>query len=707
MGTVTGLETGTVPNRFPALKHEGNAGRVLRASRVSFCRHLGFLQDDLMCGIAGIISRFPLQSEHHAQVARMGEALVHRGPDGAGQFQNDRISLTMRRLSIIDLRRGWQPLFNEDRSLALIANGEIYNFIELRAQLEIRGHSFSTGSDCEVILHLYEEHGADCVRYLRGMFAFALWDARRQSLLLARDRMGEKPLYLYECDGRLVFSSELKALLRSGLVPFELDPAALLHYFHYGYVPEPLTPIKGVRKLPAAHVLTVSMNPWRLSQTAYWRMEDAQPLRGDPAGLIRSELETIGELVIRSDVPVGVALSGGLDSSAIAAIAARKYPGKLTAFTVGYEGRPRCDERAEARAFADYLQMPFHEVEIRTDEMVEHFPDLVYWRDDPIADISGYSYYAVMKAAADYKVPVMLQGQGGDELFWGYQWVRDALKQSHRKNGLGATGSPKFMDYLQVGLPAAWSRRGLADWVASLAGLRSSWCNLQRDRVNPRERLIFYDQTLPFRAIAGSVKDLFTPLFKECLRDTDVCGLFTIPQTWPQLDALFTRLICDTYLIENGITQADRLSMASSVELRLPLVDHRLVEIVVGLRKVQSDANLPPKAWLKNALEGVLPKWVLDRPKRGFQPPVRTWHRALIARYGHMIEDGFLVQSGIFTRQAARSLSRNSLGFGAKSMLASEALVLELWCRHQVSRLPYAVGEAMPSASPWQPVEQC
>jgi asparagine synthase (glutamine-hydrolysing) len=170
---------------------------------------------------------------------------------------------------------------------------------------------------------------------------------------------------------------------------------------------------------------------------------------------------------------------------------------------------------------------------------------------------------------------------------------------------------------------------------------------------------------------------------------------------------LFTRLICDTYLIENGIAQGDRLSMASSVELRLPLVDYRLVETVVGLRKVQSDSSLPPKAWLKKALQGVLPKWVVDRPKRGFQPPVRTWHRALVARYGRMIEDGFLVQSGIVTQEAARSLAQSSLGFGAKSILASEALVLELWCRQQVSRLPYAVGEAMPSASPWQPVEQC
>jgi asparagine synthase (glutamine-hydrolysing) len=681
--------------------------QVPEYSSVTGTQVAGDQEHAIMCGIAGIISAKPLSNVHYEQVSRMSDAMVHRGPDGSGRIHHSHVAMAMRRLSIIDVAHGWQPLYNEHKSLALIANGEIYNSSELRHELGARGHVFRTHSDCEVIVHLYEELGTACVQQLRGMFAFALWDETARRVILARDRMGEKPLYLFEQPGMLVFGSELKTLLHSGLVPFVLDPHAIDSYFHYQYVPEPATPLRGVRKLPAATLLTVGIDPWVVSEQTYWRMEDAPPLEGDPVELIRAQLEEVSELTIRSDVPVGVALSGGLDSSAIAALAVKKYPGTLQAFSIGYEGRPRCDERAEARAFADYLQIPFHEVEIRTDEMVEHFPDLVYWRDDPIADISGYSYYTVMKAAGDHKVPVMLQGQGGDELFWGYAWVREALRQSVRKSGLGTTKSPRFIDYLEVGPPAIWSRRGLADWVASFAGLRSSWRNFQRDRVDPRERLIFYNQALPFQAVAGSVHDLFTRSFKECLHDADVCRLFTIPQAWTQLDVLFTRLICDTYLIENGIAQGDRLSMASSVELRLPLVDYRLVETVVGLRKVQSDSSLPPKAWLKKALQGVLPKWVVDRPKRGFQPPVRTWHRALVARYGRMIEDGFLVQSGIVTQEAARSLAQSSLGFGAKSILASEALVLELWCRQQVSRLPYAVGEAMPSASPWQPVEQC
>src|SRR5215510_5823377 len=250
-----------------------------------------------MCGIAGVISATPLSPLHHEQLLRMNGALIHRGPDGSGLYQGAHVGLAMRRLSIIDLSNGWQPLHNEDKSLALIANGEIYNFVELRAELQRRGHSFRTGSDCEVILHLYEEHGEDCVHDLRGMFAFALWDERRGDLFLARDRMGEKPLYLYEKDGLLYFASELKALLRTGVIDFQLDPSAVYQYFHYQYVPEPLTPIKGVRKLAAAHLLVVDIASWSIEEKCYWRMDEAPPLEGDPVRLIREQLETVSEIV--------------------------------------------------------------------------------------------------------------------------------------------------------------------------------------------------------------------------------------------------------------------------------------------------------------------------------------------------------------------------------------------------------------------------
>ncbi len=616
----------------------------------------------------------------------MNGALTHRGPDGAGLYQGAHVALAMRRLSIIDLSTGWQPLYNEDKTLSLIANGEIYNFRELRPELESRGHIFRTGSDCEVILHLYEEYGLDCVQYLRGMFAFALWDSRQQRLLLARDRMGEKPLYLHVRNGSLVFASELKALLQAGVVPFELDPGAILHYFHYQYVPEPMTPVQGVRKLPSAHILTVSVDPWRIDEHQYWNMEDAPPIEGNPAEILRAELETVSELIVRSDVPIGVALSGGLDSSAIAALVAKRYPGTLSAFSIGYEGRPRTDERAAAKAFADELKLPFHEIELHTSDLVKTFPDIVGLVDDPIADISSYSYYRVMQAARVAGVPVMLQGQGGDELFWGYPWVRDAVSQSLRKQEIGATGLSSLLHYIRLHPPLSRSPRGLYNWATSFAGLRSSWQAWQRDLSSPRDRLVFGDDGPLFRAVKASSEMLFTPEFREKTVSTDVCGLFTMKQPWAQLDVSITRLICQTYLSEVGIAQGDRLSMASSVELRLPLVDYRLVETVIGLRKAQPDHALSPKIWFRTALKGLVPDWVMNRPKRPFQPP-RAWAAALHTTYGGLIENGFLVQAGVIEKSAASKLAQAKLRLGAMHDVAFETLVLELWCRQQRDRL--------------------
>jgi asparagine synthase (glutamine-hydrolysing) len=635
-----------------------------------------------MCGIAGMVARRTLSPNDLARVDRMSAALAHRGPDGPGEFHDANVALGVRRLSIIDPAGGAQPLYNEDRSLVLIANGEIYNFIELRAQLEHRGHRFRTGSDCETILHLYEDYDTECVQHLRGMFVFALWDGRRHRLLLARDRMGEKPLYLYERDGELVFSSELKSLMCFGRVPFVLDPIATDLYFHYQFVPEPATPIRGVRKLAAAHVLALDVNPWRTADGCYWRMENAPPCDGEPVTLIQTELERLSELVIRSDVPVGVALSGGLDSSAVAALASAKYPGILHAFSVGYPGRPSHDERLEAKALADYLAIPFHEAELHTDDMVAFFPELVYWRDDPIADISGYGYYAVAKLARDHGVPVLLQGQGGDELFWGYSEVRQAARESLTKRDLPDRGWSALLDHLEFQLPDAWSAGGQWRWFkSSVAGLRNAWQRYRRHRLGPPDRLVFYDLVPDFQLARHSLGNIYTRTFLESLDANAPFDLFTIPRPWSHVEVLLTRLICETYLAENGITQGDRLSMASSVELRLPLLDYRLVETVIGLRKSQSDLHLAPKAWLKTALKGILPDWVMDRPKRGFEPPVQQWHQALFATYGRMLEDGYLVEERVIRPASGRRLARGPFPREAVAPLSFKALVLEMWCR--------------------------
>jgi asparagine synthase (glutamine-hydrolysing) len=632
-----------------------------------------------MCGIAGIVSHRPIEAGEIAALGAMNNRLRHRGPDGEGHFTAANVALAMRRLSIIDLAGGWQPLYNEDRSLVIVANGEIYNYVELRKQLEERGHRLTTSGDIETILHLYEEHGLDCVQYLRGMFAFALWDSRRRRLVLARDRMGEKPLYLYESDRGLVFASEMKALIASGLVPFELDPNAIDLYFHYQYVPEPMTPLKGVRKLDAAHLLTVDTDPWRVEERCYWRMEDAPPIDGDPATLIREQLETVSELVIRSDVPVGVALSGGLDSSAIAALAQKKYPGTMHAFSVGYPGAPENDERADARRLANCLGMPFHDVELDTASMVEFFPELVLMRDDPIADVSGYGYYAVSKLAREHGVPVLLQGQGGDELFWGYPWLAEAARESKRKYALrDQRALAALPHYLGISLPRGGSRYEFAQWALTFAGLRPGWQSFRRDRASEAEQFVFYDLVSDFAIAKETTRNVYSKLFCEQLNGSRVGELFTFAHPWPNVDVTVTRLICDTYLRENGVTQGDRLSMASSIELRLPLLDHRFVETVIGLRKTQSDVSRPPKDWLKASLSGLLPDWVMKRRKRGFTPPVTEWHNALSVAYGGSLSDGYLSQSNVFSQEGARLLATGSL---PDATFSFKAIVLEQWCR--------------------------
>jgi asparagine synthase (glutamine-hydrolysing) len=651
-----------------------------------------------MCGISGMVAHKPLSAQQQAQVSWMSAALQHRGPDGEGVYQADHVALAMRRLAIIDLAGGWQPLYNEDRTLAIVCNGEIYNYIELQQELTARGHTLATNSDVETILHLYEDYGVGCVQHLRGMFAFALWDTQKRQLLLARDRMGEKPIYLYERAGELYFASELKALMQTGVVPFELDPAAIDLYFHYAYVPEPRTPIKHVRKLPAGHTLLIDVDSWTQHEQTYWRMMDAPPLTGDPVEAIRAELDKISEIVIRSDVPVGVSLSSGLDSSAVATLTAHKYPGTMHAFSVGYPGKPPNDERDEARWLADKLQMPFHDIEVDVTEMVNTFPETVFMRDDPIADISGYGYYAVMKLARQCGIPVVLQGQGGDELFWGYPWVQQAVGSSQSKQTVLQAKMPRWK-YL---IGSIWNtthpnvpahpRQAVRDLRRAYQKAAENW---QHFHATTPETVVFIDSHIDYQVALQQRSGMYGAALHDQLNATSARDVFSFPLPWDDLDILMTDLISRTYLLENGIAQGDRLSMASSIEMRLPLVDYKLVETVIGHRKTQSDHHLPAKTWFKQAIKGIVPDEVLNRPKRGFAPPIYEWYRALLAEYGAQLEDGYLVEQGILSREAARRMAAGEGLMQGVMTLPFKALCLEVWCREFLAAL-----ETIPEAQP-------
>ena len=639
-----------------------------------------------MCGIAGLISRATLTPAHIDKVKRVNTLLTHRGPDGEGSFANANVVLAMRRLSIIDLKTGWQPLYNEDRSLVLIANGEVYNYVELRRDLEERGHVFSTGSDCETIVHLYEEHGMAFVDHLRGMYAFALWDNRARRLILGRDRMGEKPLYLYSSGDSLFFASELRALVKSGVVPFRLDPQAVNLYYHYGYVPEPACMVAGVRKLPAAHLLTIDLDTWSLREHCYWRMEDAPALHGNPAQLIRAQLEESSKLISRADVPVGVALSGGLDASAVAALATKARSGDVHAFTVGYTGTPWQDERSNAKAFADYLKIPFHSVELSTADFIEQYSIVNFHRDDPISDIAGVAIAAVAQLARRHAVPVLLFGHGGDELFWGYQWVRSAVHATRRRDALAA-GLRGFKDYLRFSPPPLSVTLGL-QWAMNGAGILSEWRQFKADRRARPGRVVFYDSQSVFQGASRALsKAFYTDRFSEAIGYPDLTQGFVPQRSDSPPETTLIRLICETYLMENGIAQGDRLSMAASVESRLPLVDYRLVETVIGLHKTYPmPADARPKQWFQEALVGLVPDFVKERRKRGFSPPWRQWGDALALSHGEQLSGGYLVQNGIIRPEAAEQQRRAlSSRISGPRPLAGTSLALENWCRQMTS----------------------
>ena len=638
-----------------------------------------------MCGIAGAFHQDRLSDAACHAVRRMQRALGHRGPDGEGWFQDRRVALAHRRLSIIDLAGGAQPLAGERAGTVAIVNGEIYNYVELRRELSAAGAHLRTHGDSEVVPFLYERHGEAFVHRLRGAFAAAIWDESRQQLLLVRDRLGEKPLvHATGDDGTLYFASEIGALVASGMIPVEPDMEAINRFFHFRFVPEPATPLRHVRKLRAGHLMALSPdNPVPVARQ-YWNVSAVAPLDGDPVEVLRNDLEDIGRIIVRSDVPVGVALSGGLDSSIVASLAVRHSPSKVTAFSVGYEGRPDCDERADASAFARHLGIDMIEVELSSRDVVSGFDGLVADMAEPIADAAGSSYRALMQAAKRAGIKVMFQGQGADELFWSYGWMRQALAENIAREadpGIWSAFAGSLRQELR--LPAGSSPRAFAQWLVQGGGLTEAFSRYERLRQEDVEQVLFWDVARPMDRIANSVSALAGDALRDAATLASARGAFRGRDDGESWRRTLVRHILATYLLENGISQADRYSMAAGVEARLPFLDYKLVEHAVGLNDTQLDAVSPGKQWLRAAVANDIPAWVLNRPKRGFSPPTRDWVSALLRARGDSLVGGTLVSAGVLSDAGAKALAKPSGVFdrGLRDQLAYQSLVLEQWSR--------------------------
>jgi asparagine synthase (glutamine-hydrolysing) len=595
-----------------------------------------------MCGICGIFSERLSTAEREAKVQRMNQEMLHRGPDSHGMYSSGPATIAMRRLAIVDLDGGQQPLFNEAGDIAIVCNGEIYNHAELRHQLKAAGHRFSTHSDIEVILHAYEEYGTDALHHLRGMFAFALWDGRRRQLLLARDRLGEKPLYLSrDSAGVVSFASELRSLAAALSSDLSLSPQAFNLFLTFQYIPEPLTPVEDIHQLPAGHFLILNENCCASEPIPYWDRRNLHASPIEPAGRVAEAIDTACVLMGKADVPVGVALSGGIDSSLVAAITARHYPRDLQAFTIGYSGRPVSDERSQAKELADHLGIPCLEIEIADEEVIDDFPLLMAYMDSPIADIAAYGYFAVSRAARLAGVPVLLSGMGGDEFFWGYSWVREAVS----RNGDILSGK---------------RRRSFTDRV------------LRR----PIPSIDFFGVHSALRNGDAFSRELLTSSALAVVSEGLWLDMNGLDQSLP-IHLAVSELLNRTWLRSNCLALVDRMSMAHSVEVRLPLLDVDLVNLVTGMRNDGlDDWQLPHKSLLIDALAGVLPAEVLQRRKQGFTPPVGRWMQGILSRYSHLLSGGYLVESGLVDQDKMDRLLP-----AMDQETRYKLLFIECWCR--------------------------
>ncbi len=559
-----------------------------------------------MCGIAGVLG--PCSPE---TLRSMCDVIAHRGPDDQGYYQDERVSLGMRRLSIIDLAGGHQPVTNEVGTLQLIFNGEIYNYRELAELLRGKGHVLRTASDTETSVHLYEEYGPACVHALRGMFAFALWDSRKQQLLLARDRVGIKPLYYTEVDGALIFGSEIKSLLEHPASRREVDHEALDTYLTLQYVPGPRTLFAGIRKLPPGHILVAG--PAGIHVRQYWDVAFCEPGRAMDERETAAELRRLisdavkGEMI--ADVPLGALLSGGVDSASVVGLMSQGATAPVRTFTIGFPGLPAYNELEDAAEIARHFRTDHHPLSASAAD-VELLPSLIWHMDEPVADAAALPTFLICRYARE-RVKVVLTGEGGDELFGGYPryaWFAVARR-------------------LQRSLPGWLRDRELAPAARALPHARA---RLLGDLVLPT--LPDEERHLAWVGIfsRGEKARLYAPGVDQRPRALGSELVLERLKASEAPDPLHALMYLDlkSWLVDDILVKVDKMSMAASLEARVPLLDHRVIEFAATIPIEQKIRRLETKRVLKRAVRDLLPPAVFARRKHAFQVPVREWLRA-------------------------------------------------------------------------------
>ena len=595
-----------------------------------------------MCGIAGLFDLRRKREFSRDLIERMNAVQFHRGPDEGGLHFEPGVALAHRRLSIIDLSSGQQPLFNEDGSVAVVFNGEIYNYRELAPELEALGHVFHTRCDTEVIVHAWEAWGEACVERFRGMFAFALYDRNRDTLFLARDRLGVKPLFYAELDdGSFAFGSELKVLMQHPALDRQLDPLAVEEYFSLGYAAEPRTIFRGARKLGTGQTLTLRRGQPVPEPSTYWDVRfsvDSPISLGDAMEELNERLRESVRLRMVADVPLGAFLSGGVDSSAVVALMAGLSDSPVNTCAIGFD-EPGFNESEFARKVAEYHHTDHHEQTVAADDF-DLIDTLSSLYDEPYADSSAIPTYRVCQLARKH-VTVALSGDGGDESFGGYRRYRMHLMEERLRNAM-----PYGMRRPMFGLLGRLYPK--ADWAPRIFRARSTFQALARDSVEA-----YFHSVSILRD--DMRQQLFSPEFTRELGGYHAAEVFRRHADNAQTDdplALIQYLDLKTYLVGDINTKVDRASMAHSLEVREPLMDHPLVEWLATLPSGLKLKEGEGKYLFKKSMEGSLPHDVLYRPKMGFAVPLARWFRGpLRQRVRDAMLGETLAQTGMFNRR--------------------------------------------------------
>jgi asparagine synthase (glutamine-hydrolysing) len=607
-----------------------------------------------MCGIAGFAGMARVSIDPSADVRRMCAAIRHRGPDGDGFLCDGPVALGMRRLSVIDVGGGWQPIGNEDDSIQVVFNGEIYNFRALRADLERRGHRFRTHSDTEVLVHLYEEHGDALVQHLRGMYSFALWDKAKRRLLLVRDRLGIKPLNYAEIHGGLVFGSELRSLLALPWFVPRVSDRALALFLAFGYVPDPDCIFEGVRKLPPGHLLIWSESAG-IAVERYWSpvTDEISIGEGEAVSRLRELLDESVLLHLESDVPLGAFLSGGLDSSTVVALMARATSRPVKTFSIGFQ-EALFDEAPDARRVAEALGTEHTEL-IVTPDVDALFERVVESFDEPFGDSSAIPTYLVSKLARQ-DVTVALSGDGGDELLGGYTRHLELLARQE--------WSPRLRPLLRsIGRSLPHSTPGrnrILDWARSRRGRYATTVVIPP---LPEEGGVLRPELARH---VGALDAVLEPWFDQAA----------------SRDWLTQLTLVDfmTFLPGDILTKVDRTSMAVSLEARVPLLDHKLVEFGISLPASLKVRDGTGKYLLRRAVQGIVPDSVLTKPKQGFAVPISQWFRRELRP---RVDDLTRIDSRVFDycdrAEVARVIREHQGGRRAHGAILWRLLVLDLW----------------------------